>query len=92
MIRRVEPLQIVLFRGSKSRNKVSVGEPADGSLDAYCVAQRSGVGVNPRYEVVFVFYTLCELESASKPHVCDDSFVCMKVHQPPTNKTVYFWT
>lgn len=24
--------QIVSFRGSKSRNKVSVGEPADGSL------------------------------------------------------------
>lgn len=32
MICCVEPLQIVLFRGSKSRNKVSVGEPADGSL------------------------------------------------------------
>lgn len=27
-----EPLQITVIRGSKSRNKVSVGEPADGSL------------------------------------------------------------
>ena len=28
----VEPPQILVFRGSTSRNKVSVGEPADGSL------------------------------------------------------------
>ena len=27
-----KPLQITVIRGSKSRNKVSVGEPADGSL------------------------------------------------------------
>ena len=27
-----EDVQTVLFRGSKSRNKVSVGEPAEGSL------------------------------------------------------------
>lgn len=27
--------QIVSFRGSKSRNKVSVGEPADGSLNLF---------------------------------------------------------
>lgn len=28
----MEPPQILVFRGSTSRNKVSVGEPADGSL------------------------------------------------------------
>ena len=30
-----EDVQTVLFRGSKSRNKVSVGEPAEGSLTKF---------------------------------------------------------
>ena len=29
-------IQFVKFRGRKSRNKVSVGEPAEGSLRPYC--------------------------------------------------------
>ena len=29
------------FRGSKSRNKVSVGEPAEGSLPLYSVSDRT---------------------------------------------------
>lgn len=28
-----KPFQIVFFRGSRSRNKVCVGEPAQGSLE-----------------------------------------------------------
>jgi hypothetical protein len=32
-ISKLKYLQTVKFRGSKSRNKVSVGEPAEGSLE-----------------------------------------------------------
>ena len=31
------------FRGSKSRNKVSVGEPAEGSLSVYTIPSGSAV-------------------------------------------------
>ena len=37
---KIKYLQIRLFRGRRSRNKVSVGEPAEGSLKTilnYCV-------------------------------------------------------
>ena len=40
-----ERVQIMPFRGTKSRNKVSVGEPAEGSFRTHSIGSESEVCV-----------------------------------------------
>ena len=56
--------QIVSFRGSKSRNKVSVGEPADGSL--LCTLERKGTLKGGRF--------LTKFQHCCKINVCAIQF------------------
>ena len=58
--------QIVSFRGSKSRNKVSVGEPADGSLHFYIC------GFEPRacYACRFATITSCLFDTTDTVRCC----------------------
>lgn len=46
-----ERLQTVSFRGSTSRNKVSVGEPADGSLRFVSMYTLLGLHINYKYNL-----------------------------------------
>ena len=49
--------QTVAFRGSKSRNKVSVGEPAEGSFSITSLSEASCSDKNSLFSLGIFFYS-----------------------------------
>ena len=51
-----EPIQILSFRGRRSRNKVSVGEPAEGSLTINYSIQKKKMRERENFFPFFFFF------------------------------------